>query len=178
MIIKINIFLLSFCIYYFINGLFINNTTIHKVYEEGGNYKIGYFFPKIIISFLISHVLTSVIKYFFLSEKNINDIKNENNTIKLKDKVAFVKKTLVIKYICFFAVGSAFELLSWYSLSAFSSVYHNTQIILIKNTLIAIAISFVYPFIINLIPGLFRIYSLKDARRRCLYNFSKILQLL
>ena len=178
MIIKINIFLLSFCIYYFINGLFINNTTIHKVYEEGGNYKIGYFFPKIIISFLISHVLTSVIKYFFLSEKNINDIKNENNTIKLKDKVVLVKKTLVIKYICFFAVGSAFELLSWYSLSAFSSVYHNTQIILIKNTLIAIAISFVYPFIINLIPGLCRIYSLKDARRRCLYNFSKILQIL
>ena len=176
MIIKINLFFLSFCIYYFINGIFINNSTIHKLYEGGINYDIGYFIPNIIYSFIISHVLTSVIKYFSLSEKNINDIKNEYNPIKAKDKVAVIKKNLVIKYICFFTLDSVFELFAWYDLSTFSSVYQNTQFILIKNTLISISISFIYPFIINLLPGIFRLYSLKDARRRCFYNFSKIIQ--
>ena len=98
----------------------------------------------------------------------------------IKDKVVLVKKTLVIKYICFFAVGSAFELLSWYSLSAFSSVYHNTQIHVIKDTIYSFCLSLIYPLFINLIPGLIRIPSLKDEKgeKNCAFNISKIIQLI
>ena len=178
MIIKIFLFLLSFCIYYFINCLFITKSTIHKIYEEDGNYNIRYFTPFIIYSFIISHFLISVIKYLSLSQRNILDIKNEENIEKAKEKTIEIKKLLAIKYTIFFSISCAFVLFNGYYLSSFGAIYQNTQIILITNVLISFGISFIYPFIINLLPGLFRIYSLKNARRRCLYNFSKFIQVL
>ena len=50
---------------------------------------------------------------------------------------------------------------------------------LLKDTLISIGLSLVFPFVIYLLPGIFRIPSLsiKNKKRECLYNFSKILQL-
>ena len=62
----------------------------------------------------------------------------------------------------------------------FGVIYRNTQFFLLKDTLISLGLSMVSPFIINLLPGLFRIPSLSNPkkRRECTYNFSKILQLL
>jgi len=39
-------------------------------------------------------------------------------------------------------------------------------------------LSLVFPFIINLIPGIFRRVALSNrkSKRKCLYNFSKFLQ--
>ena len=54
----------------------------------------------------------------------------------------------------------------WYFISAFCSVYKNTQIILIKDTLISFTISMIYPFGLNLLPGMFRIPSLRDEKKK------------
>ena len=53
----------------------------------------------------------------------------------------------------------------------FGAVYPNTQLYLLKDNLISFGLSLVYPFGINLLPGLFRITSLADRRnkRKCLY---------
>ena len=71
-------------------------------------------------------------------------------------------------------------LLFWYYLSMFCAIYKNTQLHLIKDTLISFGLSLVYPFGISLFPGLFRIPSLsnKKGKRKYLYSISKILQLL
>ena len=60
----------------------------------------------------------------------------------------------------------------------FRAVYPNTQLYLLKDTLISFGLSLVYPFGINLLPGLFRITSLANRRnkRKCLYTLSKIIQ--
>ena len=178
MIIKFDLFLIYFSFNYFINFLFITRATIHKIYIDGGHYNLGYSLPKIIFSFLISHVLISLIKYFSLSERNIYEIKKESNPKKANEKVKQIKKALVIKYIIFFSIGIILVLFEGYCLSSFGAVYRNTQIYLIINTLISIAFSLIYPFIINLLPGLFRINALKDTRKKCMYDFSKIIQLL
>ena len=62
----------------------------------------------------------------------------------------------------------------------FGVIYRNTQIHLLKDTLLSFGLSFIYPFGILLIPGFFRIPSLSNNRskRQCLYNFSKIVQLI
>ena len=62
----------------------------------------------------------------------------------------------------------------------FGIIYKNTQYHLLKDTLISFGISFFQPFIICLLPGLFRIPSLSNPKkkRECLYNFSKIFQLI
>ena len=176
MIIKINIFILSFSIYYFINGLFFDEQVIHKIYEDQGKYNFIYLIPFILYSFIISHTLTIILKYFSLSEKNINEIKNEKTINKANDKANKVQKCLIIKYICFYIIGTIFLFFLWYYLSSFGAVYQNTQVYLFKNTLISFGFSLFYPFVINILPGAFRIYSLKAHNRDLLYKISKIIQ--
>ena len=54
----------------------------------------------------------------------------------------------------------------------------NYQIYLIKDTVISFALSLVYPLIINLIPGIFRIISLKKKDKKILYQISKVIQII
>ena len=62
----------------------------------------------------------------------------------------------------------------------FCAIYKNTQIHLLTDTLISFGLSFIYPFGIYLLPGMFRIPALSNHKnnRKCLYNFSKYLQML
>ena len=180
MIIKLCLFVLSFCIYYLVNSFFFNKETIHQIYEDGGSYNFLYFLPQILLSFIISYFFSSIIKYIFVSEKNIIEIKKEQNLQKAKNKGKKVKRIIIIKYIIFFVVGIVFLLFFWYYLSSFCAVYQNSQIILIKNAFISFAVSLIYPFIINILPGIVRICSLNDKKkkRENLYKISKFLQIL
>ena len=60
----------------------------------------------------------------------------------------------------------------------FGAIYRNTQLHLLKDTLISFGLSLFYPFFICLLPGLFRIPALSDKNKnsKCLYKFSKFLQ--
>ena len=118
-----------------------------------------------------------MIKYIFLSERNILEIKNEKFE-NIDEKVLNVQRRLIFKYIFFYAGGFLILLFFWYYLSSFGAVYQNTQKYLIKNTLLSFAISLIYPFIINILPAIFRIISLKDSKKNssCMYKFSKALQ--
>ena len=68
----------------------------------------------------------------------------------------------------------------WYFIVCFCAVYKNTQMILIKDTLISFAISMAYPFGLNLLPGMFRIPSLRAKKKdkKCLYKTSSIIALI
>ena len=60
----------------------------------------------------------------------------------------------------------------------FCVIYKNTQMHLLKDTLMSFGLSLIIPFVIYLLPGIFRIPSLSNAnkKRQYLYNFSKFLQ--
>jgi len=66
----------------------------------------------------------------------------------------------------------------WYYLSCFCSVFVNTQISLLKDTIISYGLSMIYPFGINLIPGFFRIPAIKSRNKICLYRISKFLAII
>ena len=134
-LIKISLFLLFFSILYIINALFFNESTIHQIYADSGIYNLVFFMPKIFLSFLFSHIIYIFIKYFFLSERNLAEIKK---FYKSPDKISSMKKGIVIKYICYFSIGSAFLIFFWYYLSSFCAVFKNSQIYLIKNTFISL----------------------------------------
>ena len=61
----------------------------------------------------------------------------------------------------------------------FGTIYKNTKLHLLKDTLISFGLSLIYPFGIYLLPGIFRIPALSNRKnkRECLYNFSKLLQM-
>ena len=177
-IIKLCIFFLSFAIYYAVSFLFINENSIHKIYEDNGKYNILYFLPSICITFASSYSITVLIKLIFLSERNILKIKEEKNYNSAVNVSNIVKKNLIIKYIIFYIIGFIFLVAFWFFLSSFGAVYQNTQVILFINTLVSFGISLIFPFFISLITSCFRGCSLsdKESKSECLYKTSSILQ--
>ena len=95
-IIRSCIFSLSFSIYYTINFAFFTDEIMHEIYEEGGNYNILYFLPKILISFATSYYITAIIKIIFLSERNIIQIRKELFGCYYLHLVPFI---LILKYL-------------------------------------------------------------------------------
>ena len=175
LIIKVSLFIILFTMIYIFNAFFFNDSTIHQIYKDEGIYNFAYFLPKILGSFIFSHILYTLIKYLFLSERNIVEIKK---VAKNKDKVSKIKDRISFKYIVYFIVTLLLLVFFWYYLSSFCAVFKNSQIYLIKNTLISLCLALIYPFIINILPCVFRIISLwKNTKRRdWLYTLSKVFQ--
>ena len=175
-IIKYILFLLSFALHFTINALFFNDKTMHKIYEDQGIYNFIYQIPQIIYSTFITSFISLVLNYLSLSEKNIIKLKGEK--IDIIQKSSALKKSLLIKFYFAFILIFLLIILFWYYLSCFCAVYRNTQVHLIKDILISFGLSLISPFIINLIPGLLRIPSLKSKNRECIYQISKLIQLI
>ena len=89
-----------------------------------------------------------------------------------------ILKCLKIKFIIFFSLTLILLILFWYYISCFCAVYRNTQIHLMKDTLVSYLLSLLYPFIIYLLPGIFRIPSLRarNKDKECMYKISKFFQ--
>ena len=150
---------------------------MHKIYIDEGNYNFIYQIPQIIYSTLISSVINNIINFFSLSQKNILKLKNCKDKTSV-DKIYYqLIQCLKIKFLCYFISTFILMILFWLYLSCFCLVYKNTQIHLLKDTLISFGISLFYPFILNLIPGIFRIPSLNNNNRTIMFKLSKILQL-
>ena len=175
-LIKIILFLFCFSLYFTVNALFFNDGTIHTIYIDEGSFNFIYQIPQILYSTLITSLISIIIKNLSLSEKNILEIKREKSNS--KEKSIKIIKCLNIKFILFFILLFLFLFLFWYYLSCFCAVYVNTQIHLIKDTLISFSLSLIYPFILNLFPGLFRMPSLKNSNRELIYKISNIIQLI
>ena len=174
-IIKIDLIVLSFSIQYFFNALFFNESAIHEIYEGKGNYNIIDLAPFIFYSLIFSLIINIIIKYLSLSENNIITIKKQESLEDVFDALSKENKTLKIKYICFYGFSFILFFFLWYYLSSFGAVYQNTQICLIKNVLISFAFSLLYPFVINFITSILRIYSLNNSNRELLYKLSIII---
>jgi len=178
-IIKLLLFFFTFSLLYTINSLFYQDKSFHKIYEDKGKFDFVYEFPKIIYSTMLSAIISLIIKYLALNEKILIEIKNsEINNLKMSSKkVIEVIKCLKIKFGSFFILSSLFLIMFWYYMSCFCAVFKNTQFHVLKDTLISFGLSLLYPFAINLIPGLFRIPSLRNNKRKKLYFLSRIIQL-
>ena len=106
----------------------------------------------------------------------ILEIKNMKKSEDLELKVKKAVKTLKIKFILFFIIAFILLLLFMYYISCFCGVYENTQIHLIKDSVLSFSLSLIYPLLIYLLPGWFRITALRDPKgnRGLLYNISKL----
>ena len=173
-IMKINLFFNMFAIHFGVNALFFSDSTMHQIYEDKGTFNFIYQIPKILYSLLISLILNSLLKFLCLTEKDILKVKNIN--IKDIDKASNTMKFIKIKFTFFILVSFIIILFLWYYLLCFCAVYENTQIHLLKNSLISFGSSFFTPFFIYIFPGMLRIPSLQSKKKECLYKLSKIIQ--
>ena len=176
-IIKLSLFIFSFALFLTINALFFTDSTMHKIYENHGIFNFLYQLPKILYSTIISAVINAIVKFLSLSEKNILILKYEKNNVDIISMK--IIKILKIKILLFYILILLFLIFFWFYLSCFCAVYSNTQFHLIKDTLISFGLSLIYPFGINLLPGIFRISALsgQNKTKKCLYIISKVIQL-
>ena len=176
-VVKIDLFFINFAIYFTVNTLFFSDKTMHKIYIDNGDYNILYQFPQILYSSLISGIINGLLKFLSLTGQNIIKLKHAKNNFDLdaNKTIQLLKNKLLIFFIMVYISLLAF----WYYVGCFCAIYINTQIHLIKDSVMSFGLSFIYPFIIYIFPSIFRITSLKNKKdkRECMYKFSKFLQL-
>ena len=126
-----------------------------------------------IYSSLITAILNFIITTLGLCQCDILKIKYCKLDI-IEKKTKEVLNCIKCKITIFFIITYIFLILFWAYLGCFCAVYKNTQIHLISDTLISFGTSMIYPFGMYLIPGIFRIIALKKKKKKCMYNFSKI----
>ena len=177
---KLALFLLSFSLYFTINGFFFSDETMHKIHEDNGAFDIIYQIPQILYSSLISSIINMILKTLSLSEKNILAIKQEKDIKFAINKSKKIENYITIKFILFFLLSNILLLFFWYFISCFCAVYINTQIILIEDTLISFGLSMMYPFGLNLLPGMLRIPALRAKKKdkKYLYQISGLVALI
>ena len=177
---KIILFILSTSLYFTVNALFFDDDTMHTIYKTTVSDSILYQIPKIFYSTLISSVINLLIKKLSLSEKEIIKLKLIKNHQEAMISALNTIKCMKIQFAIFFIITYILMLMFWYYLSAFCVVYKNTTKILFQDSLISFALSMSYPFGLNLIPGIFRIYALKskEKNKRYVYLFSNLLSLI
>ena len=81
-IIKIDLFLFNFTLFYAINAIFYNDDTMHEIYQDKGEYDFIDQLPQIIYSFLISLLFGFLFEMLVLTE----DVPNKQDIIHLVKK--------------------------------------------------------------------------------------------
>ena len=195
-IIKKYVLFLYFAFHYTSSAVFFTDKTMHQIVEDKGSFNFSYQMKFILFAAIISTICLRIFLLLIKTEKEIVTIKNEQNKNAINIQKEKIIKCINIKYSIFFVLNLILLLLFWYYLTCFNAIYQNTQIYLIKNTFISFGLSLIYPFVINIFPGILRIYSLKKenskikkknknnkqrakkGNKECIYNASKFLQLL
>jgi hypothetical protein len=175
--IKLTLFIFSFSLYFTVNALFCDDNTMNKIYQNHGDLKLYFYTLHIIYSTLISSFITLILRKLALSSKNMLKIKNiQGKKEALIESVKLIK-LLNIKFNVFYIISLLLLIFFWYFISAFCAVYNNTQKILFQNTFSSFVLSLIYPFGLNLIPGLLRIPALKakSKNKKCMYILSNLL---
>ena len=152
---------------------------MHNIYIDKGQYNFVYQIPQIIYSSLISDIINVIIKYLSLTENNIIKFKRESTMIdKEKLRLKKIINIIKIKFAGFFIITFIFLIVFAFYIICFCGVYINTQIHLIKDSLVSFSLSLVYPFGIYLIPSGIRLISLRAKKKdlNFIYKLSQILQ--
>ena len=173
-LLKFALFLITIALFLFINALFFEDDSLHKLYEDEGKYNFLYQIPKILYSTIVTQIISSLLEKLSLSQDEILNIKENYNLKEINNEVKKAIKYITIKVVLFFIVSIILLFGFWYYLSAFCAVYYNSQIPLLNDNIASFLTSMIYPFLLDLVPVIFRIISLTN-KMKCLYIFSKIL---
>ena len=115
---------------------------------------------KIGFSALFSATIKNLLLIISFPEMDIIKIKNEKQYQSVKKPIGM----LITKCYLFFFVNIIILSLIWIYIASFSMIFRNTQIYVIKNTLISIGISTAAPFILYLIPAFIRKIAVKGSK--------------
>ena len=138
---------------------------MHKIYQDKGSFDLFYNLPQILLSTLISVFIDELIQTLALTDSNLINFKHNINKKNVSTNKKETLKAIKIKAALFFIITLPFLVTFWLYIACFCAVYKNTQLHLIKDTVISFATSMITPFAIYFLPGLFRLGALKAKKK-------------
>ena len=173
--VKYSRFIFLLCTDMAMNVFFFSDETMHKMFLDYGKYNFIQQIPQITYSTIISKLIEIILCYLSLTDKHYYQIKDCKKIS--KSSMIGIIKCIRIKLAFFFGFTTLMFIFYWYLISCFCSVYQNTQIAFIKDSLLSFLLGNLIPFVIYLVSSLFRIFSLKSVKYKleCIYNFSNII---
>ena len=150
---------------------------MHKIYQDRGKFDFIYQIPQILYSTIISKFIDALIKNLSLTQDDFIRLKQRKNIKNIEQERKKVLRVIKIKFIIFFVLAFLILIFCWYYITCFCGIYTNTQIHLFQDSFISDATSLFIPFLLLLIPGIFRIAALKVKKpiHKYLYKFSLFL---
>ena len=180
--IKFEKFIILFCTDMTMNGLFFVHESMHKKYIEGEDLTFIQKIPQLLFTVIVNKILEALLCFFSMTDSYYYEIK-ELPKDKIDEKIiGDILKCIKKKLIGFFVFTCLLFLFYWYFISAFCSVYQNTQIIFLKDTLISFITSAIEPFFIYAFTSFLRFISLSSycKKQYCsgfVYKMSDIIPL-
>ena len=158
------------------NVFFFSDESMHKLYLSYGKYNFIQQIPQILYSTIISILIEIILCYLSLTDKPIYQMKKKSSLNNNSAKSIF--KCIYIKLIIFFIFTFIFIIFYWYIISAFCSVYKNTQVAFIKDWISSFILGILLPFVIYSIPTTLRKIAIKNRSKKCsvyIYKLSGII---
>ena len=171
---KIALFILFFAFYFAFTALFFNDSIMREIYIYKGNTNAAVHIPNIILSSICCIIMSFIVRFVTLSERDISKINEEKNAENKKKLCKKTEKLLKIKLIIMFAISFILLGICWYYVSAFCAVFKNSQGHYFINTFVAFLVCNLWPCVTSLIPPIFRRQGLKNDSP-CMYKASQII---
>ena len=176
--IKLSFLVFGFEISFFLNALFYSDEYISDTYHNDGVLDFFSSLPKSIYSFIVTFVISNLLKMLSSSKKQLNKIIKEREDKKeyleaIEKELNKLKIKITLYFIIIFILGIFFI----YYVSAFCAVYQNSQTFWLIGCFESLALDFITPFIICLVLSTLRYIGLKK-RSKCAYNSAKVLNII
>ena len=176
--IKLSFLLFGIEINFFLNAVFYTDEYISDTYHNNGVLDFFSSLPKSIYSFLVTIIISSLLKMLSNSKKQLNEIIKKREDKKeyltaVEKELNKLKKKLIWYYILVFLLGIFFS----YYTSSFCAVYQNSQTFWLIGCLESVFLDFLTPFLICLLLSCLRYLGLR-RRTKCAYNTAKYLGIL
>ena len=178
--IKISLFLFNFNLSLTLNALFFNDEAIYQINQNDGSFNLSTQITRIIYSAIISAVLSFFVELLGYTHKSIIKLRNYKNIKSAEENISKLVRILKIKIISFFVITIFLDILFFYYITAFCSVYSIIQTHMITDSLMSFLLTNSYSIILSMIISFLRIFSMKKENkfRYLLYMISWIISLI
>ena len=173
--IKLSKFFFLVCTDMAMNVFFFSDESMHKIFLSYGKYDFIQQIPQIIYSTIISNLIELFLCYLTMTDKHFYEMKKKKNMT--KEQINRIFCCIKIKLIIFYVFSIIFFAFYFYIITGFCSIYKNTQIIYIKDSIFSFVIELLIPFPLYLFPCIIRIIALKSVKKnlKYLYKLSDII---
>ena len=178
-IVKLGLLLMTFPINLTFNIFFFTNKNIKLSYINSMD-DISTFWsniPNTIYSSILASVFLILLKFMALTHNSVRTLRKMNNVDKAEEKSKCILKCIKLRIALYYLLSFIFLIIFGFYVLCFCAVFENTQIELVKSTLISWLISILYPFIICFLTSIVRVLALKLENKH-FYTINKIMQML